>query len=318
MAIYTGKESPENVLNEVLALVEPITLQTIEQVPSLNPLAEVFEKEMIEAGAEIEDILLLDANIEDYDVEGKTTLKPRKQNVVARYYNNYAHKVFTTTLYHDEIRKIALRPDKVNEYAAAQVAQLVETRDDWLYGVYKNMLKDMYDEYKSGGTGGYTNTKYTLNAGTATTGEELTEIVRNAIDAFMFKNNAFLPWNVKFETEITAEIPTAKEIKQRAYLENIRIIVPYKIWNKLNIGYLANVYNLDKTDLLAKIVKIDTTDGIVYIVDKNGTRRHAQLDKVLEQKNAEGDFTTEFLHVNQMTAVSILKKFAFIDATALV
>ena len=150
----------------------------------------------------------------------------------------------------------------------------------------------------------------TITAGdSAAMGEALTIAIRDTIDNLRFKNYNFVANNIDNET--------STKFKQRAYLEQIRIIVPYKVFNRLNIGWLANVYNLDKTELLSKIVTIDTDDGIVYVIDKRSVFRYPQTDEILEQENAEGNFTTYFLHVNAMMGFSPLFKFAFIDASAM-
>ena len=179
---------------------------------------------------------------------------------------------------------------------------LSRKRDDWTYEKQKGILKDITTQYPALKAA-------TIAAGdSAAMGEALTIAIRDTIDNLRFKNTNFVAHNIG-----NAETP----FKQRAYLEQIRIIVPYKVYNRLNIGWLANVYNLDKTELLSKIVTIDTDDGIVYVIDKRSVFRYPQTDEITEQENAEGNFTTYFLHVNAMHGFSPLFKFAFIDASAM-
>lgn len=301
MAIYHGSASPVSRQNSIMdGLVEPLALQAIYQVPSENPLFEVFERQPVDAGAEIQEILLGDANIETYDAEGKTTLAPRNINAVARYYNNYEHPVYTTTVYRNEIRKVALNSANASALASTIVAQLTETRDDDTYAKEKKVLLDMSTAYPSLKVGD-------IAQGTsAEKGEELTLMIRNTIDAMLFKNTSYIPHNQDHPTEM---------IKQKAYMDRIRIIVPYNVINAVNVGYLANVYNLEKTDLMSKIVKIDTNDGKVYVLDKMAVFRYPQTDELLGQDNGEGAFRNEFLHVNQMIGASTLFKFAWINAS---
>ncbi|MBQ0154587.1 MAG: hypothetical protein KBS70_07370 [Bacteroidales bacterium] len=304
MALNIGQATPVSRQNSIMAeLVEPLALQAIYSVPSTNPLFEVFERESVDAGAEVEEILLGDANIETYDAEGKTTLKPRDVKAIARYYNDYEHPVYTTTVYRNEIRKVALNPENATSLAATIVAQLTATRDDDLYAKEKKVLKDMSTNYAGLKAG-------TITAGTkAAMGEQLTEMIRNTIDAFTFKNDQYLLHNVNHPEN---------KIKGKAYFDRIRIIIPYKVKNAIDVGYLANVYNLEKTDLLSKMVTIDTDDGIVYVIDKMSVFRYPQTDELLGQDNGEGAFRNEFLHVNQMIGASTLFKFAFIDASNVV
>ena len=301
MAIYKGSATPIANTNSIVEdLLEPLAQQVIHQVESVNPLFETFERESIDDGAEIQEILIGDANIENYDADGETTLAPRDINAIARYYNNYEHKVFSTTIYDNEIRKVAINPDNKYSVVAKLVGSLALTRDDYVYSKEKEVLSDMktaYADLKAG----------TIAQGTdEQMGKELTILIKNTIDNFLFKNEDFLPYNI--------DNPSAK-IKQRAFFDRIRIIIPYNVKNALNVGFLASVYNLDKADLLSKIVTIDTTDGIVYVIDKFAVFRYPQTDIIKGQDNAQGDFRNEFLHLNQMLGASTLFNFAWIDAT---
>ena len=304
MAVYTGQATAVAKSNTIMnGLLEPIALQVLHDVQSENPLFEVFEREAVDTAKEIEEIIIGDANVEEYDADGKTALTPRDTWNIARYYNDYEHKVYTTTKYRNEIRSVVINSENEARYVASLVNGLARKRDDWTYDKQKAILKDIattYPKLKAA----------TITAGdSAAMGEALTIAIRDTIDNLRFKNYNFVANNIDNET--------STKFKQRAYLEQIRIIVPYKVFNRLNIGWLASVYNLDKTDLLSKIVTIDTDDGIVYVIDKRSVFRYPQTDEILEQENAEGNFTTYFLHVNAMMGFSPLFKFAFIDASAM-
>lgn len=304
MAVYTGQATAVAKSNTIMnGLLEPIALQVLHDVQSENPLFEVFEREAVDTAKEIEEIIIGDANVEEYDAEGKTALSPRDTWNIARYYNDYDHKVYTTTKYRNEIRSVVINSENESRYVASLINGLARKRDDWTYDKQKTILKDIattYPKLKAA----------TITAGdSAAMGEALTIAIRDTIDNLRFKNYNFVANNIDNET--------STKFKQRAYLEQIRIIVPYKVFNRLNIGWLASVYNLDKTDLLSKIVTIDTDDGIVYVIDKRSVFRYPQTDEILEQENAEGNFTTYFLHVNAMMGFSPLFKFAFIDASAM-
>lgn len=303
MAVYKGQATPVANQNSLVEdLLEPLAMQVIHQVESVNPLFEVFERDAIDDGAEIQEILIGDANIEDYDADGETTLAPREINAVARYYNQYQHKVITTTIRDNEIRKVAINPDNKYSVVAKLVGSLALTRDDYVYEKEKEVLADMKTAYSGLKAG-------ELVAGTdEQMGKALTLLIKNTIDNFLFKNENFLPYNI--------DNPSAK-IKQRAFFDRIRIVIPYNVKNALDVGFLASVYNLDKTDLLSKIVTIDTTDGIVYVLDKFAVFRYPQIDIIKGQDNAQGDFRNEFLHLNQMLGASTLFNFAWIDASAI-
>lgn len=303
MAVYTGQATTVAKQNTIMnGLLEPIALQLLHDVQSENPLFEVFEREAVDTAKEIEEIIIGDANVEEYDPTGKTALTPRDNFTLARYYNDYDHKVFTATKYRNEIRSVVINPENEARFVASLVNGLSRKRDDWTYEKQKGILKDITTQYPA------LKAATIASGDSAAMGEALTIAIRDTIDNLRFKNTNFVAHNISNETN---------PFKQRAYLEQIRIIVPYKVYNRLNIGWLANVYNLDKTELLSKIVTIDTDDGIVYVIDKRSVFRYPQTDEITEQENAEGNFTTYFLHVNAMHGFSPLFKFAYIDASAM-
>lgn len=300
MANYKGQGTPVANVNDILGILEPVCEQTIYTVPSSDPLFEVFTKEPVDTGAEVEVILLQDANIEQYDADGKNVFKPRDVHMITQYFNEYEHPVYTTTKYYDEIRKVAISPSHANELGAAIVMQNTETRDDQRYIKEKGMLAQFKTDYP------------TLNAGTATDGKDLTKLIRNAVKSFGYKNSDYLAYNVDHASDLDFT-----PIKNRAFPDNIRIIVPYKILSTLDIDTLAYVFNLSKTDMLAKIIEIDSEDGIVYVVDKRAWMRKSQLDEMGDFDNPEGRFVNFFLHTTDMYAFVTVFKSCWIDATAL-
>ena len=301
--INVGSDSPVAKVNEICEVLEPLALQVIEKVESNNVLNEIFEKEKVTNGAEVEYLLINGANVENYDPEGKTTLKPRELKKAVQYFNDYGHKVFVNSIYASEIEDIAMSEEKANEIVGTIINQIAVERDDYDYAKELSILQEIKETYPSLSIGEIEGNTITEKC------EDLTEKLRNTIDAFLFKNGKFLAYNLTHDNKI----------KTKTRFENIRIIMPYNLRNKIDVKFLASVYNLEKADLLSKITTIDTEDNIIYVIDKKSTFKYPKYNQlILEQYNAEGNFRSVFLHQKAMFGFCGLYKFAFIDCTSMV
>ena len=275
-----GSNTPIAKINEICEALEPVALQIIEQIESDNPLSEVFTKDKISTGSEVEYMLIQGANIENYDKTGSTTLAPRKLKKAILYFNEYDHKVFANTIYGEELRDIAL------------------------YVVEKVILKEVVTSHSELNIGSINGT--TIQEKCA----DLTIKLRDTIDSFLFKNDRYLGYN--------KSVIEADKIRTKTRMDNIRILMPYTIRNIIDISYLASAYNLSKAEIDAKIITIDTADNILYVVDRRSIFKYPKYNElVLEQINAQGLFRNVFLHQNAMFGYCGLYKFAFIDCSTL-
>ena len=118
--------------------------------------------------------------------------------------------------------------------------------------------------------------------------------IKNAVKGMQFVNSTF---------------NTAGVVK-KTNAEDIFILMPYKLKNKLDVEELAGVFNLDKAEIKDKIIEIDTeaVEGYeyVYIVDKYAILDYTRLYEMLDQLNADGRFWNYFLHVERLFGISPL------------
>ena len=302
--INKGSDTPISKVNEIIEVLEPVALQVIEQIESNNVLNEVFEKEQVKTGAEVEYLLIQGANVESYDKTGKTTLAPRNLKKAVQYFNEYEHKVFVNTIYESELEDIALTETKAKEIAGTIINQIAVERDDYDYEKEKSILAEIKDEYSGLEIGTITGDTIAEKC------KNLTIMLRNTIDAFLFKNDKFLAYNIENSTNI---------IKTKARFDRIRILMPYTLRNVIDVEFLASVYNLDKAELLSKIVTIDTEDSVIYVIDKKSTFKYPKYNQlIIEQLNAEGNFRNVFLHQKAMFGFCGLYKFAWVDCSSIV
>ena len=73
------------------------------------------------------------------------------------------------------------------------------------------------------------------------------------------------------------------------------------------------VFNLDKAEIRNRIIEIDSTDNIVYIVDRNAILDYTRLYEMVNQLNADGLFYNYFLHVEDLFAISPLFDCCFFE-----
>lgn len=90
-------------------------------------------------------------------------------------------------------------------------------------------------------------------AGNATpsTLEDVCLNIRDIISHFEFANNDYC----------------AKS--HRTFKDNIRIVIPATLVNRIDVVYLANLLHIERAEMDALFYKVDTDDNVVYVVDKN-------------------------------------------------
>ena len=130
-----------------------------------------------------------------------------------------------------------------------------KTQDDIVAGVVASLRNGDADKIYQSLKGLLLHAKASMTAfaddPTPTTIENLMLAIRNAITDFEFTNNKYC----------------AK--KHATLKENVRIIIPAKLVNKIDVIYLANLLNVERAEMDALFWKIDTDDNVVYVVDKN-------------------------------------------------
>ena len=95
-------------------------------------------------------------------------------------------------------------------------------------------------------------------------------------------------------------------LKQSTPLDNIYIVMSYKMKNALDIDERAGVFNLEKTEIGAKIIEIDDDDEYIYVLDERAILDYTRLNEMVSQINADGLFYNYFLHIEDLFAISPL------------
>lgn len=283
---------------DVYDIIEKIADTSIHLIESVNPLKEL-DKGEVENGALVEQIVNKHAVAAAYNKAAVDVFTKASNNLVTRYFNTWSPNQWLETVEEEDIRKILVKGASIEDIASIKIASLAESADADKYTQIKDLLKEIATDVTPLQTA-FMTVNYTDDV-TPTSIADFIEAVRNTVMGFQFMN----------ATHCYAAINT------RCNLDNILIVIPYSVMNKLSVQELADAFQLSQMDMLAKIVQIDTTDGYVYILDKRAFGVFTRLNKVTSQYNAKGLYTNYFLTRDELYYWSPLFKSTFCDATKL-
>lgn len=296
ITINTGSTSVPDDASSVYSMAYKFAKQIIENVTSVNPLDELFNKGKIEYGKNVEEAVLALLDKGSYNENAVDLFVASDPTFIVRWYKEWSSGQFSTTVRLGEIRKILARGISERE-TAESVAQLI---------VSNLTESDSFDRYKNekGVLRALCEAVYLANksAGTADTVNELLTKIRNVVDDFQFINSNYV----------------LASIENRASLDDIRIVMPFNIKNKIDIDAMAYMFNMEKADLLARIVVTDETNNYVVIVDKRAVFQYNRLLELTEQWNGKALLTNYWYTVDDMYGYSPLFKATYIDASAIV
>lgn len=287
--IYGGGVDAQNYtvdVNEIYPLIEKVARQMMASTEITDKLA-VFNKAPIDNGTTLEEFLVKIAQSTAYDPEDTQPFDVVNPELVVRYYKNWTHKKFKTTVYDNEVRKVMLADGNAGRVSGEIVASLskgdfyekyIATRDLFKYAFDNDLIVKSAqiesDDYKG-----------------------ILKELKNAVDGMSFPNADFNKAGVIRETP-----------KSR-----IRILMPYKIKNAIDVDELAGVFNLSKAELAERIITIDSGNTI-YVVDELGVLIYTRLYQMGSMPYNIDNLSKNFvLHTDRLYAISPLFDMYAID-----
>lgn len=289
----TGSTYVPNTYSSYDDMIGKIAFQIIKEVETKNPLA-VFDKMPVENGDTIEQavVKLIDGNA--YDPTGANALtRDTATKVAVRYFNNWERNTYKTTIDYSEIRKVLTTGKGATEVADKIVSALSQSR-------IHDKFKSLVGLLKWGrAVGSYdVSTAVIQSSGTAIPAggdgridaKAVLREIKNTIKAFTFVSTSF-------------NVP---QIKQSSSVDDIYIVMSYKMKTALDVDELAGVFNLEKDRIDAKIIEIDDDDAYIYVLDERAILDFTRIYEMVNQLNADGLFWNYFLHVSDLFAISPL------------
>ena len=155
------------------------------------------------------------------------------------YYGDWNYEQSNKELFDYKVREMLNNGQTIDEIASGIVASIRNGDNDKIYTDLKGLLLSAKADM----------TPY--ETATVSNEEELLLAIRDAVSDFEFANNTYCAY------------------KHRTLKDNIRVIISAKLVNRIDVVKLANTLNIDRAEIDTLFWKVDTTDNVVYIVDKN-------------------------------------------------
>jgi len=291
-------------IEDLGGMIGKIAFQVIRGVGSFNPL-KVFEKKLPENGDTIEQAIVELASARAYDKTGANALTRKTPSLKVKYFSKWNRVTYDTSVDIPQIRKVLQTGKGAAEIATKIVNSLGEGENDETYNQLKNLLK----WGRQDGAGKVLKKIATINYGqTGIDYKNFLITLKDTIKGMQFVNADFNMASLKRKTE----------------KEDIVILMPYQLKNRVDVDELAGVFNLEKAEIEKRIIELDTgTETIggkstyaVYALDRNAVLNYVRLYDMISQPNGDGYFINYFLHTDKMYALSALFDCGYIEVKA--
>ena len=302
----TGDNYTPTTVTEMGEMIGKIAHSVIYDNSALDHLA-VFDKMPVNKGDTIEQAVVKMAESLAYDEDGGDALK-REDSVkfAVRYFKSWTRKKFKKTIDVPEIRKVLSEEIDVSDVTSKIVSSMSEGDKQEKYENVRDLLT-WGRQSADGGTGAVLVRAETVNFDATNSTIDYKGVLvalKNAVSGMKFVNTSF----------------NSISLKRRTRPEDIYILMPYQLKNKLDVEELAGVFNLDKAELKERIIETDS--GIeggsyyIYVVDKHAVLDFTRLYEMVDEKNADGLFWNYYLHTERLYALSPLFDACYIRVVA--
>lgn len=294
--------------NEVYSMVETLAIQSIESAKSTNVLAEDIPAEFIENGVVVEKAVIELAKDYAFDPDAVPFEENNDPTLYVQYFSNFDERQFATRIRYDEIRKVLMKERSVESVTASILDTLTQKE-----GYYdQNKTLELFTQ------GAFID--YATIAGTAKDMDGVLILVRDAYNHL--KDNNDDATGIKY---VTRTLP-----------EDIRIYMPDRVANVLDVTKLANLFNLEKAELMGKIVGLpdslynvaagnsatsanaDAIRNTIFVADRKALMRYTRVYAYSQDINGKARYTDHYLTTEKLYAFCKLFKAVKIDASAAV
>ena len=317
MKIY-GSDNSDIVVNELGFALKKVGHTILQDIVLSNRLGFLF-RGTLEYGEHIEHHVFVPNEFENF-VDDDASPYPKKSNKdVSFWSSNWIMKQDTQTVTHRKIAKVVRNGDELNDYVGRMLAKFSATENLYLYKELKKLIakikdgvtvvQNFIDDDDSnitlvwGDTGNITEN---------TTIDELIMLIKNTVSSFTFANYEHCPHAV-VDDETYYYIRSEIEVP----LDNILICMPYQLVNKIDVEKLAQVFNLSKMDMFAKIIPIDNDDENIYIFDKRMLGYYNRMRKITNTTNEKKHYTNFFYTIENNFYIAPTSKATYIDVSAM-
>lgn len=301
-----GDDYVPTTINELGGMIGKIAEQIIKDNTAINHLS-VFDKGFVKNGTTIEESVILMAESQAYDKTGAHTLdRETSEKFAVKYFQNWTAKTFKKTVDISELRKVLTGDKDSSDLAALVVSSTTEGDKQEQYEDIRDMLP-WGRQVADGGTGAVLVKAETVPFDVLNSSIDYKEVLvamKDTISGMKFTNTKF----------------NSAQIKRRTKPEDMYILMPYSLKNRIDVEELAGLFNLDKAEIKDRIIETDDVveNGYyyIYIVDKWCVLDYTRLYELLNQLNGEGRFWNYFLHTDRLYGLSGLFDGCYIKVEA--
>lgn len=281
-------------IEELGGMIGKIANSVIRENSTVNHLS-VFDKGLVDNGDTIEQAVVLLAQSQAYDSTGAHTLdRETSAKFAVKYFKDWTAKTYKKTVDLPELRKVLTKGVSASDVSAKVVSSTTEGDKQEQYEDIRDMMA-WGRQSADGGTGAMLVRAETVPYDAVNNSIDYKQVLvamKDAISGMQFTNTSF----------------NVGSVKRRTLPEDLFILMPYKLKNRIDVEELAGVFNLDKAEIKNRIVEIDTTNEsgyyYIYIVDRWAVLDYTRLYEMLNQLNAEGHFWNYFLHTERLYGLS--------------
>lgn len=301
-----GANYEPTTITELGGMIGKIAYSVIRENTANDPLA-VFDKMPVNKGDTIEQAVVQMAESLSYDEDGDDALK-REDSVkfAVKYFKGWTRKKFKKTVDIPEIRKVLSKDIDVSDVTSKIVSSMTEGDKHEKYLNVRDLLT-WGRQSADGGTGAVLVRAETVAYDSVNSSIDYKGVLtalRDAVSGMKFVNTSF----------------NSISLKRRTREEDIFILMPYQLRNRIDVNDLAGVFNLDKAEIKGKIIETDSGNEsgyyYIYVVDKHAILDFTRLYEMMDEKNADGLFWNYYLHTDRLYALSPLFDACYIKVAA--
>lgn len=255
--------------NEFLTtLLGKIAMQVIHMKTLKNPLA-ILKKGTIPLGIDIEEIYTNLATANVFDPTGATLLTVHKPDVRTAYHRRNRQDQFPVTISRQQLATAFTAWGKLEELTTSIINSMYSGDAYNEFVMMKNLVADAVID-------GKITTAIVTSITDAATATAFVKAIRNACSYFTFPGSSFN------KLALTTWCPREDQI----------LLIRADAITNVDVDVLAVAFNMSKTDLLARMVEVDTfgaaTNVYAVLVDKSWFQVWDNLNEMTEFYNGQG------------------------------
>lgn len=265
--------------NDIYNMVEKIASQKIQSAKNGNALENAFYEYDVDKGKVIEEAVIKMAEKQTYD-KNANDRAPLDASVLTKYFNNWESAQYQTTTRRDDIRAICENETSVDDVVAEIIGTLTS-------GDGADDFEEMRKLIQNADLKDYS----PILGGTPKSMKGVIYALRDMFNHLKTNNS-----------DCTSEV-----YKTYTPVDDIRIGIPDKVLNLMDVVELANIFNLTKEEIFGKIVSIPVDDQIeekslytVYVYDRKALGRATRLYAYGQEIIEKGRYENHYLTVERM------------------